>query len=61
MALTDRTNATLAAELGVTASYLSLVLNGHKGLSMRRALKAARISGLPLAIWADLRKDEAAA
>lgn len=37
-----------AARLGVSEPYLSLVLSGARGVSLKRALKWQEITGLPI-------------
>lgn len=56
MARTGRTQASLASELGLSVGYVSLFLNGHKGVSLDTALRIAELSGLPVSLFAELRR-----
>lgn len=43
--------AAAAVRLGVSEPYLSLVLSGARGVSLKRALSWKRITGLPVEVF----------
>lgn len=57
MARTGRTQASLASELGVSTSFLSSVINGHKRCSLDLALRLSQLSALPVSLIAELRRE----
>lgn len=59
MVETGRTYATLAKELGISSAYLSNVVLGQRGCSLRLAVRFHEVSGLPVQVIAGLRKKKA--
>ena len=46
MARKDLSQSAAASKLEVSESYLSLVLNGQRGVTLERALKWSKLTGL---------------
>jgi plasmid maintenance system antidote protein VapI len=51
---TGRTQTGFAGELGIQASGLSMMLSGHRRMSLNDAIRASEISGLPVETFAQL-------